>query len=321
LRKLFSDPGNAQMYALPGKVLTSSRTAGTWGVAMAALETMRPHQWLKNALVLLPLLAAHRFTDVGLLVAAAITFLAFSLTASAVYITNDVHDARADADHPHKMARPIPSGRLPLAVAWALVPSLLVPALALGWWVNARVALVLITYFLLMIAYSWLLRRVVLLDALVLAAGYALRVVAGGVAVAILPSPRLVAFCIFLFFSLALLKRYAELALLQLRDGAAAHARSYSERDVPPVLAIGTASGVMSALVLALYVSSAAAGRLNTHPDVIWATCILLLYWISHLWLSAHRGSMTDDPLVFAVKDRLSLTLIVLMGATAWLAL
>jgi 4-hydroxybenzoate polyprenyltransferase len=308
------------MHAAVGNLVTTCREVGVRSVVVAALEVLRPYQWLKNLLVFLPLLAAHRSMDVQLLARAFIAFAAFSLCASAIYVTNDLHDVDADAAHPHKKDRPLPSGRLPLVIAWALIPALLVPGVLVGWMVDPRVAAALVAYCVLMFAYSLHLKRVVLLDALVLGGGYALRVVAGGFAVGILPSSRLLAFCVFLFFSLALLKRYAELTLLALRDGVEAHARSYIERDVPPVLAIGTSSGVMSVLVLVLYVSSQTV-RTSAHSEVIWATCVLLLYWVSYLWLMAHRGQMTDDPLVFAIKDRVSLVLIGLMGVTAWLAL
>lgn len=308
------------MHAVVGNLVSTCRTAGVRSVALAAIEILRPYQWLKNALVFLPILAAHRSMDVDLLARAFVAFAAFSLCASAIYVTNDLHDIRADAVHPHKKDRPLPSGRLPPVVAWALIPTLLVPGIAIGWWVDPRVAAALVSYCLLMIAYSLHLKRVVLLDALILGGGYALRVVAGGFAVGILPSPRLLAFCVFLFFSLALLKRYAELTLLALRDGVEAHARSYIERDVPPILAIGTSSGIMSVLVLVLYVGSEAV-RANARSELIWATCVLLLYWLSYLWLMAHRGRMTDDPLVFAIKDGVSLILIGLMGVTAWLAM
>ena len=286
----------------------------------AALESLRPHQWLKNALVFVPLAAAHRLGEPLLLARTARAFLAFSLCASAVYLLNDLRDAPADRQHPHKRLRPIASGRLPHDLALALAGTLLAGSAAVAWPLGVPVGLTLAAYVLLMIGYTLRLKSIVLLDALVLAAGYALRVLAGAVAVAILPSARLLAFCIFLFFSLALVKRYAELALLRTRDGAAAHARAYLLEDQEFMVALGISCGALSVLVLALYMSSETVVRLYSRGGFIWLTCVLLLYWISHMWLMAHRGRMSDDPLVFAVKDPLSATLIVLMGATAWLA-
>ena len=286
----------------------------------AALESLRPYQWLKNTLVFVPLAAAHRLGELQLLTRAAQAFIAFSLCASAVYLLNDLRDAPADRLHPHKCHRPIVSGRLPRSLALALVPVLLAATAATAWPLGVKTGAALGAYLALMIAYTLGLKAIVLLDALVLASGYALRVLAGGLAVAILPSARLLAFCIFLFFSLALVKRYAELALLRLRDGPAAHARAYLLEDQEFIVALGTSCGALSVLVLALYMSSETAERLYSRAEFIWLTCVLLLYWISHMWLMAHRGRMTDDPLVFAVKNRVSALLIVLMGATAWLA-
>lgn len=286
----------------------------------AALETLRPYQWLKNALVFVPLAAAHRLAELALLKRTVEEFIAFSLCASAVYLMNDLRDAQADRQHPHKRLRPIASGRLPSGVACALVPVLLIASATAAWPLGAKPAAALAAYLGLMIAYTLRVKAIVLLDALVLAGGYALRVLAGGLAVAIIPSPRLLAFCIFLFFSLALVKRYAELALLRLRDGPAAHARAYLLEDQEFIVALGTSCGALSVLVLALYMSSETVVRLYSRGGFIWLTCVLLLYWISHMWLTAHRGRMTDDPLVFAVKDRLSAALILLMGATAWIA-
>jgi 4-hydroxybenzoate polyprenyltransferase len=289
-------------------------------VAVAAIECLRPYQWLKNALVFVPLAAAHRLAEVGLLGAAARAFVAFGLCASSIYVLNDLWDASADRLHPHKQHRPIAAGRLPRSVAIGLVPALLAGTVAAALPLGPRVVAVLGLYFALMIAYTLRLKTIVLLDALVLAGGYALRLVAGGLAVAIRPSPQLLAFCIFLFFSLALVKRYAELALLRCRDGSATHARAYLLEDQEFIVALGVSSGGLSVLVLALYMSSGQLEHFYRSSQFIWLTCVLLLYWISHVWLTAHRGLMTDDPLVFAVKDRVSLVLIVLMGITAWLA-
>jgi 4-hydroxybenzoate polyprenyltransferase len=267
-----------------------------------------------------PLAAAHRLNDLNLLMAAARAFAAFSLCASSIYLLNDVRDAQADRLHPHKRDRPVASGRLPRSFALGLAPLLFVAAglavLPLGMQATGVLGL----YFVLMTAYTLRLKQIVLLDALVLAAGYALRVGLGGLAVSIRPSPRLLAFCIFLFFSLALVKRYAELSLLRLRDGPATHARAYLLEDREFIMALGTCCGGLSVLVLALYMSLGTVEQLYTRSELIWLTCVLLLYWISHLWLMAHRGRMTDDPLVFALKDRVSLFLAILMGVTAWLA-
>jgi 4-hydroxybenzoate polyprenyltransferase len=289
-------------------------------VAVAAIECLRPYQWLKNMLVFVPLAAAHRLAEVDLLGAAACAFVAFGLCASSIYLLNDLWDASADRLHPHKRHRPIASGRLPRSVAIGLVPAVLAGTLAAALPLGPRVVAVLGLYFVLMIAYTLRLKTIVLLDALVLAGGYALRLVVGGLAVAVRPSPQLLAFCIFLFFSLALVKRYAELALLRCRDGSAAHARAYLLEDQEFIVALGVSTGVLSVLVLALYMSSGELEHFYRSSQFIWLTCVLLLYWISHVWLTAHRGRMTDDPLVFAVKDRVSLVLIVLMGITAWLA-
>jgi 4-hydroxybenzoate polyprenyltransferase len=301
--------------------LRSARTGRPPGpVVRAALESVRPHQWLKNALVFVPLAAAHHLDKFELLMRASRAFVAFSLCASSIYLLNDLRDAPADRLHPHKRERPIASGRLPQSHALVLASLLLVAAIAAVWPLGLRTAAALVIYFALMTAYTLHLETIVLLDALVLGAGYALRVLAGGFAVGIRPSDRLLAFCIFLFFSLALVKRYAELALLRLRDGAATRSRAYLFEDQEFILALGVSCGALSVLVLALYMSSEAVARLYTRADFIWLTCVLLLYWISHMWLMAHRGRMTDDPLVFALKDRISIGLILLMGVTAWLA-
>jgi 4-hydroxybenzoate polyprenyltransferase len=303
----------AQGTELPAK----SRTAVS--VLLAAIESLRPYQWLKNVLVFVPLAAAHELGNVALISAAARVFLAFSLCASAVYLLNDLKDAPADRLHPHKRNRPIASKRLPTAGAIFLVPALLAGAIATSRPLSGC-AVTIGLYFMLMVAYTLWLKAIVLLDAFILAAGYALRVIAGGFAVGIRPTPRLVAFCIFLFFSLALLKRYSEMALLRLHDGPNTHARGYLLEDQGFIVSLGISCGALSALVLAVYMSRENIALLYTRSEFIWLTCILLLYWISHMWLAAHRGRMTDDPLVFAIKDRTSTVLILLMGASAWLA-
>ncbi|HTY49789.1 MAG TPA: UbiA family prenyltransferase [Steroidobacteraceae bacterium] len=282
-------------------------------------EALRPYQWAKNALVIVPLAAAHRLDATGQLVHVAYACAAFCLCASGIYLLNDLLDADADRMHPHKQHRPVASGRLPRALALASTPPLMLAGLAVGSLLGGSFVAVLALYLVMMALYSLWLRSVVLLDALVLGGGYALRVVGGGLAVHIRPSARLLAFCIFLFFSLALVKRYAELVVLR-DQGSAAHARGYLEQDAEFIVALGCSSGVLAVLVLTLYMDSANIGRLYSRSGCIWVTAVLLLYWVSHMWLMAHRGRMTDDPLVFAIRSPTSVALIALMGAASWLA-
>jgi 4-hydroxybenzoate polyprenyltransferase len=290
-------------------------------VAAAALEGMRPYQWLKNILVFVPFMEARRLGEAGHLIKATAIFIAFNFCASAIYLINDLKDAQADRLHPHKRKRPIASGRLPPSVAMALVPLLLGAGLWIAGSVDLRVAAVLLFYAVLMVTYSMSLKAVALLDALVLAGGYALRIAAGSVAVDNRPAPQLLAFFVFVFFSLAMVKRYAELSLLRCAGVATAPARGYGTKDSELVLVLGGSSGMLSVLVLALFLNGEKLGQSYAHSAAGWGAAVLLLYWISNMWLIAHRGKMTDDPLVFAVKDRVSQMLIAATIAAAWFAI
>lgn len=294
---------------------------GPLAVAVAALEGMRPYQWLKNGLVFVPFMEAKRLGEARHLLIATAIFLAFNFCASAIYLINDLKDAQADRLHPHKRKRPIASGRLPHSVALALVPVLLVGGLWIAQAVDIRVAAVLLFYVVLMVTYSMLLKAVVLLDAFILAGGYALRIAAGSVAVDSRPAPQLLAFFVFVFFSLAMVKRYAELSLLRHAGMTTAPARSYGVQDSELILVLGGSSGMLSVLILALFLNDEHLGQTYARSAAGWGAAVVLLYWISHMWLNAHRGKMTDDPLVFAVKDRVSLALVALTIAAAWFAL
>lgn len=295
-------------------------TGGFVATAAAALECMRPYQWLKNTLVFVPLIAAHRLDELDRLRIATAVFLAFNFCASAIYLINDIKDAAADRLHPHKRFRPIASGRLPRALALALVPLLLGAGMAIATWIDVRVTAVLGFYVALMVVYTLWLKAIVLLDALVLAAGYALRIAAGAVAVAIRPPAELLAFFVFLFFSLAMVKRYAELSLLRHAGVKTAPSRCYAVADSEVLMVLGGSSGMLSVLVLEQVLTSEDVGPTYARSVLGWCAAVLLLYWISHMWLIAHRGRMTDDPLVFAIKDRVSIIIIGLTAAAAWFA-
>ncbi len=273
----------------------------------AWLRALRLHQWVKNLLVFVPLLSAHLWFDRDAVINTLIAFVAFSLCASSVYLLNDLMDLPSDREHPRKRHRPFASGLLPLAGGVALIPLLLIAAFTLSLLLPDRFTLVLAGYYALTLAYTFVLKRIEIVDVVVLACLYTSRIIAGAVAIPVAASFWLLAFTMFLFLSLALVKRYAELVLMRDRHQSTAAGRGYQTADLPLVGALGVASGYLSVLVLALYVNSGIdATGLYGFPKLLWLLCPLLLYWISRAWMLTHRGCMHDDPLLFAVRDRIS---------------
>lgn len=285
------------------------------------LKALRPTHWLKNLLVFVPVFAAHRSHDFTLLGKSLAAFVAFGLCASGGYLLNDLIDLDADRHHPRKRSRPFASGDLPLSVALIMAPLLVLAGCALGAWISPLLPVMLAGYFILSLTYSLHVKKVAILDVLFLAGLYNLRIMAGSAAVGIWSSHWLLAFSTFLFFSLALVKRYGELAIMKRIDGDGAKARSYELSDAELLAAMGVSSGFLSVLVLALYIASDKAQTLYAQRGLLWFLCPLLMYWIGHVWLTAHRGSMHDDPVVFAMRDRTSRILFLLMALTAVLAL
>ena len=285
------------------------------------LNALRPLHWLKNLLVFVPLFAAHRFDEPALMGKAMLAFIAFCLCASSGYLFNDLFDLLADRSHPQKCLRPFAAGRLPLSYALVMIPILVVLGCVLGVFVSRTLIGMLLLYFALTLTYSLYIKKVVLLDVIVLAGLYTLRILAGSAAVAIWPSEWLLAFSMFLFLSLAFVKRYDELVVMRSVDGDQAKARGYEASDAELLASKGTASGYMAVLVLALYINSGTAKALYGRHEFIWVLCPLLLYWIGRMWLVAHRGKMRDDPVVFALRDRTSRILILLMLGTVLLAM
>lgn len=276
------------------------------------LKALRLHQWAKNVLVFAPLLAAHKLLQPSAVAHAVAAFLIFGVCASGVYVLNDLLDLAADRAHPRKRNRPFAAGRLPLAGGIALAPVLTIAAFVSAAFLSPHFALVLFGYYIITLAYSFKLKQIAMLDVLVLAALYTLRIIAGTVAIDVASSFWLLAFSMFLFLSLALLKRYTELVAQQGAGEVHARGRGYAVADAPLLGAMGGASGYLSVLVLALYVDSAASAALYRHPQFLWLLCPLLLYWVSRIWLIAHRGAMRDDPVIFAVTDWVSRGVLVL---------
>jgi 4-hydroxybenzoate polyprenyltransferase len=285
------------------------------------LEAVRPRHWLKNTLIFLPLVAAHRLYEPVLLGRALVAFMAFSLCASSIYLFNDLRDLAADRAHPQNRTRPLASGRIGKHGTVVLSAMLLLAALGLGAALGLLFPAVLSVYCLAMVIYTLGAKGVPILDVLILACGYALRVVAGSVATGLEWSPWLTAFCVFLFLSLALIKRYAELTSILMSGGSAqAHVRGYLGEDGVLLVAQGLASGYLSVLVLALYTNTRMVQAPTGKYELFWLICLLLLYWISHMWLMAHRGRIREDPVAYALKDPVSRILVGLAAVVTLLA-
>ena len=293
----------------------------TRGKAAALFKACRTHQWAKNFLVFVPVLTAHKVTDVHTLSLGGIAFVAFSLLASGVYLFNDLLDLEADRAHSTKRMRPLASGQvsIPFAVGFGLV--LLAGGLGLGLLCGRMFLLVAGIYLASNIAYSVWFKEIVMLDVVVLACFYTLRLLAGGAATGIGVSGWLLAFSVFFFFGLAMVKRYSELRGLAVEEGASAAGRGYFRTDLEPIGTFGVSSGMISVLVLVLYIMSPEVRLLYRHPTTLLLLCPLFLYWITRLWFKANRGEVPQDPVVFALTDRTSyvagiLALAILYGAT-----
>jgi len=281
---------------------------------------MRLHQWLKNLLIFVPLFAAHR-ADAHSLPLAALAFLAFGLAASSVYLCNDLIDLPHDRRHRSKRKRPFAAGALPVWQGVLAFPCLLLGSAVLSSFLHWHFAVALAGYYLLTLMYSFVLKERVIMDVTALALLYTARLVAGAAAVAVPLSFWLLGVSMFLFLSLALLKRYSEL-IAQRNAGflGKAPGRGYGSDDIEMLSSLGASAGYGAVVVMALYVNSSAVVGLYREPRLIWGACPLLLYWVSRAWIIAHRGQMHDDPVVFAGRDRTSIVIGFALLILFWLA-
>ncbi|GMU43314.1 MAG: UbiA family prenyltransferase [Xanthomonadales bacterium] len=261
---------------------------------------LRPHQWAKNALAFVGLLAAHRWSDAAAWLAAARMFAALCLVASTIYVLNDALDVANDRLDPDKRRRPLAAGTVALPVALAMLPLLLTGALLLVWPLPRAGQWALVAYIAGALLYNLGIKRSLWLDQLLLSALYALRVIAGALAAGVLPSPWLVSFSLFLFLSLAALKRYAELV----RSGfEQLPGRAYRRADAPIVAAFGIAAALAATVVLALYVNAPEVARMYRRAQVLWALGPVVLAWLARLWTLAHRDELHADPVLYALRD------------------
>lgn len=276
------------------------------------VRALRVHQWLKNLLIIVPLLAAHQLTMIQGLAQVGFAFIAFSLCASAVYVLNDLLDLDSDRQHIRKRKRPFAACTIPLWQGMLMVPVLLILAFAVASLLPTQFMLVLFAYFVMTLAYSIRLKRQVIVDVMMLAGLYTMRIIAGAAATSITPSFWLLAFSMFIFLSLAMVKRYSELLITLQANKKEPAGRGYSVEDLPVLMAIGVSAGLGSVLILALYINSPETSQMYPNTMWLWLIPAIILYWTSRMWMKAHRGQVDDDPVVFAAKDWQSLTVIAL---------
>jgi 4-hydroxybenzoate polyprenyltransferase len=284
------------------------------------LKAIRLHQWVKNLLIFLPLLLAHELRAAQLL-QTALAFLAFSLCASATYIANDLLDMEADRHHPRKRLRPFAAGDLSVTAGAALSAGLLAAGLAIGAGLLPTAFLGwLLLYVATTLAYSLYVKRIVLADVLVLSGLYTLRLLAGASATDVPISPWLGAFALFLFLSLAMVKRFSELQNTRARGQAPANGRGYLLGDIEQLRSFGTASAYASVVVFSFYIGAHDVTALYPHAARLWLITPLMIFWLSRVWLLASRGELNEDPVVFAVTDKMSLLIGAAIAAVAALA-
>jgi 4-hydroxybenzoate polyprenyltransferase/phosphoserine phosphatase len=283
-------------------------------------QALRIYQWPKNLLIWVPLFLSHRIGEVALIGKGIVAMAAFSCCASALYLVNDLLDLSADRAHPRKCARPFASGRLDPWIGVALAPVLIVISLLMAWWLSPEFLLILGIYAACSAAYSFVFKEVELLDVCLLGGLYVVRIFAGGAAMGIVISSWTLGYCMFLFISLALLKRHVELSMLSASKQTAARGRGYVVADSPILACFGAGTACVAALLLALYIESREVQLLYSHPQRLWLLCGIYLYWISRAWLLANRGEMHHDPVLFALRDRTSYWLGLTAAAVALFA-
>ena len=284
------------------------------------MKALRLYQWVKNLLIIVAPAASHMLLQPTAFRLTALAFLALGLTASGVYLTNDLLDLESDRRHPRKRERPFAAGTLPLSSGIVAAPVLILSGLAIGSLVSAAFLATLVAYLIVTTAYTVWLKRKPFIDVAVLASLYTLRVVAGAAAIGIGLSFWLLAVCVYGFLGLALLKRYAELHVMEKEGERGAAGRGYGTGDMPVLLALGVGTSLLATLVAALYIDSPSSRALYAHPEALWLIVCLMILGVGRLWLKAGRGEMHDDPVVFVARDRWCAVLLLLATAVAIVA-
>jgi len=292
-----------------------------FGRIRTVLRAARVSHWAKNALVLVPIVASHQFSEYELWCRVLLTFLSFSLVSSANYLANDILDVSADRKHPMKRYRPLAAGQLTVTNVFLIAFVFLVAGFITAFLISPKIFVVVLLYWALACFYNLYLKRVLLLDVFILALFYTFRLLAGGEAAEVPLSFWLICFSSLLFISLSLVKRFADLTENPQYEGVGLTNRDYLVSDRLYLASAGIGSGHLAVVVLALYSQSVEVSLLYRRPEFLWLACLALLYWIMRLWLLANRGAIGYDPIEFAIRDRVSYVVLVFIGLTVWLAM
>lgn len=310
-QRIIVAPNNSTAADLDAKGLKVSKQFTKPGIDFkSAFRCLRAYQWLKNLLVFVPIITSQQLNDAMALKNSVIMFICFSMVASFGYIVNDLLDLKSDRAHPKKQHRPFASGNLSIRHGLIISMALLTITVLLSLALPAGAALALLAYLLLTIFYSLYLKTKLMIDVVALGSLFTLRVIGGAAAIESELSFYLLSFSIFIFSSLGMVKRFAELHNLQSRNQLVARGRGYRVEDMAPVRIIGISLGYMSVFIMGLYINSPLVTQYYSHPKFIWFLFPLLTYWLGRLWILANRGEVNEDPLIFAIKDRTSLMVV-----------
>jgi len=278
------------------------------------IKVIRVHHWVKNLLIFIPFFLEHRFNDLDGLYTLVFSFLCLSLLASSTYIANDLLDLEADRANTTKKLRPIASGSISVKQAIAIMVILIVAVFMIASQLPTLFQLVLVAYLISSLSYSFFLKSIAVLDVCILSSLFTLRIIGGCIVINAEWSFWLFAFSMFFFLSLALAKRVSELENIKREEGSFPIGRGYQVIDLPILTNAGVSSGLLSILVVALYINSNKVEKMYQYPEILWLICPLLLYWIVRVWMITARGRMHEDPVLFAIRDRVSLLTLLLAG-------
>lgn len=311
--------------AVEKKARQVSELKKTWNSAGTSIKdfikAIRVYQWIKNILLFVPLITSHTANDLSLIKICFYAFCAFSLTASAGYLINDILDINSDRKHLRKKNRPVASGKLSVIKAFSVAILFLIAGFTIAANINLLFLSCLFLYFCISLMYSLFIKKRVLYDVFTLTVLYSIRVFAGAVVIDVVLSFWLIAFSTFIFLSLAFVKRYAELAQMQHEVGLQKQGRGYIAEDLNLLQVMGVSSGFLAVVVFSLYINSPEVTKLYSNPKILWAISFLFLFWVSRIWLFTTRGKMTDDPIVFAIKDITSYWVFLFAAILIWVAM